>query len=52
MVVRWDDPRATRSGAFLRAVGRAVDRLGGCYYAAEDVGATQRDMDVIAEVTP
>lgn len=52
MVVQWDDPHATRPDAFLRAVGRAVDRLGGRYYAAEDVGATQRDMDVIAETTP
>jgi leucine dehydrogenase len=52
MVVRWDDPHASRSPAFLRAVGRAVDRLGGRYYAAEDVGASQRDMDGIAQVTP
>lgn len=52
MVVRWDDPLAARSDAFLRAVGRAVDRLGGRYYAAEDVGASQHDMDVIAQVTP
>ena len=52
MVVRWDDPHGTRSEAFLRAVGRAVDRLGGRYYAAEDVGASQRDMDGIAQVTP
>ncbi len=51
MVVRWDDPHAARSEAFLRAIGRAVDRLGGRYYAAEDVGASTRDMDGIAKET-
>ena len=48
MVVRWDDPHAERSESFVRAIGRAIDRLGGRYYAAEDVGASQRDMDLIA----
>jgi glutamate dehydrogenase/leucine dehydrogenase len=51
MVVRWDDPHATRSEAFLRTIGRAIDRLGGRYYAAEDVGASTRDMDVISQET-
>src|SRR5947208_14889612 len=45
MVVRWNDPHAERSETFLRAIGRAVDRLGGRYYAAEDVGAGQRDVE-------
>jgi leucine dehydrogenase len=51
-VVLWDDPRASRSDAFLRSLGRWVDALGGRYLAAEDVGASQRDMDVIARETP
>ncbi len=51
-VVMVDDPDAPRSEALLRALGRAIDELGGRYIAAEDVGATTRDMDVIAEETP
>jgi glutamate dehydrogenase/leucine dehydrogenase len=51
-VVMLDDPRAPRPEAFLRALGRAVDDLGGRYIAAEDVNATQADMDGIALVTP
>jgi leucine dehydrogenase len=51
-VVLVDDPDAERSPRFLHALGRAIHELGGRYLAAEDVGATQRDMDLIAEVTP
>ncbi|HEY7137118.1 MAG TPA: Glu/Leu/Phe/Val dehydrogenase dimerization domain-containing protein [Acidimicrobiia bacterium] len=51
-VVLVDDPDRPRSEASLRAMGRAIDELGGRYIAAEDVGATQRDMDVIAQETP
>jgi leucine dehydrogenase len=51
-VVRWDDPRRLRDDAFRRAIGRAIHLLGGRYLAAEDVGATQADMDGIARVTP
>src|SRR6476660_4231153 len=51
-VVLWDDARAVRSPDFLRALGRAIDELGGRYLAAEDVGATTADMDGIAAVTP
>jgi leucine dehydrogenase len=36
----------------LRALGRAIDELGGRYLAAEDVGASQADMDVLAQETP
>ena len=35
----------------MRAVGRAIERLGGSYVTAEDVGTTPDDMDTIAEVT-
>jgi glutamate dehydrogenase/leucine dehydrogenase len=50
-VVLWDDAHATRSDAFLGALGRAIEALGGRYLAAEDVGATQADMDGIARET-
>jgi glutamate dehydrogenase/leucine dehydrogenase len=50
-VVLWDDQRALRSEAFLGSLGRSIDALGGRYLAAEDVGATQRDMDEIARET-
>jgi leucine dehydrogenase len=51
-VVLWDVPDAPRSEDLLRAMGRAIDELGGRYIAAEDVGATPRDMQVIASETP
>ena len=51
-VVLVDDPDAPRSIELLHALGRAIHELGGRYLAAEDVGATTRDMDIIGEVTP
>jgi leucine dehydrogenase len=51
-VVLVDDPELPRSRELLHAMGRAIDEMGGRYLAAEDVGATMRDMDLIAEVTP
>jgi leucine dehydrogenase len=51
-VVVCDVPDAPRSEALLRAIGRAIDELGGRYIAAEDVGATPRDMQEIASETP
>lgn len=51
-VVLVGDPDAPRGEELLRALGRAIDELGGRYIAAEDVGATTRDMDVIAQETP
>jgi leucine dehydrogenase len=51
-VVLVDDPDAPRREELLRSLGRAIDELGGRYIAAEDVGATTRDMDVIAQETP
>ena len=50
-VVFWDEPRALRSGVFLSSLGRWIDALGGRYLAAEDVGASQHDMDGIARET-
>jgi leucine dehydrogenase len=46
------DPRTLRSDALLRAYARLVDRIGGRYLTAEDVGTTQADMDLIRTVTP
>jgi leucine dehydrogenase len=51
-VVLVDDPDVPRSVELLTALGRAIDELGGRYIAAEDVGATTRDMDLLDEVTP
>jgi leucine dehydrogenase len=51
-VVFWDDPRRPRTEEQLRVLGRWIDALGGRYLAAEDVGASQRDMDGIARETP
>ncbi|HEY4398529.1 MAG TPA: Glu/Leu/Phe/Val dehydrogenase dimerization domain-containing protein [Acidimicrobiia bacterium] len=51
-VVLVDDPDAPRGDALLQAMGRAIDDLGGRYIAAEDVGATPHDMQVIASETP
>ena len=37
--------------ALLRAYGRSLDRLGGTYITAADVGTTSADFDVIGEIT-
>jgi glutamate dehydrogenase/leucine dehydrogenase len=50
-VVLWEDPHRSRTEPFLRALGQAIDELGGRYIAAEDVGATPSDMDGIARET-
>lgn len=46
------DPARDKSPALLHAMGRAVDRLGGRYVMADDVGTTVRDMEMIRQVTP
>jgi leucine dehydrogenase len=46
------DPRTARTDALMTAYARFVDRLGGRYLTAEDVGTTQADMDLIRTVTP
>ena len=50
-VVMLPSPDAPHSDAMLAALGRAIDELGGRYLAAEDVGATPRDMDMLARET-
>jgi leucine dehydrogenase len=51
-VVLLDAPDAPHPEVLVRALGRGIDELGGRYLAAEDVGATQADMDVLALETP
>lgn len=46
------DPATTRTDALIAAYARAVDRLGGAYLTAEDVGTTQADMDLVRSITP
>jgi glutamate dehydrogenase/leucine dehydrogenase len=50
-VVLLDEPDQPHSDAMLLALGRTIDDLGGRYLAAEDVGATPGDMNVIARET-
>ena len=46
------DPAVLRTDDLIRTYARFVDRLGGRYLTAEDVGTTQADMDLIRTVTP
>src|SRR5207244_785685 len=46
------DPRTQRTEALITGYARLVDRLGGRYLTAEDVGTTQADMDLIHTITP
>ena len=45
------DSRSEKTPGMMRAMGRAVERLGGRYIIAEDVGAEVADMDEIATET-
>ena len=45
------DPAQEKSPALLQAMGRAIDRLGGRYITAEDVGTSAADMVEIREAT-
>jgi leucine dehydrogenase len=45
------DPRTDKSEALFRALGRAIDTLGGRYYTGEDVGTAPADMDWAHEET-
>ena len=45
------DSRTEKTPGMIRAMGRAVERLGGRYIIAEDVGAEVADMDQIARET-
>jgi leucine dehydrogenase len=45
------DSRKDKSEALFRALGRAIDSLGGRYYTGEDVGTSPADMDCAREET-
>lgn len=45
------DPRSQKTPELFRAVGRAVERVGGRYIVAEDVGTSPADMEQIASQT-
>lgn len=45
------DARTEKTPAMLRALGRAVDAMGGRYITAEDVGMTVSDIDTIRGYT-
>jgi glutamate dehydrogenase/leucine dehydrogenase len=46
------DPARDKSEALLRAYGRFVHTLGGRYVAAQDIGTTPADLDIVATETP
>ncbi len=45
------DPHTEKTPACLRAFGRALKKLGGTYYTAEDSGTSVGDMEIIATET-
>jgi valine dehydrogenase (NAD+) len=45
------DPARTKTEPLLRAYARYIERLGGTYLTAEDVGTTQADMDLMRQET-
>ena len=45
------DPRRDKSPALLRAMGRVVERQGGRYIIADDIGTTLDDLAVMREAT-
>ncbi len=45
------DPARAKTPALLRAMGRAVERLGGRYIIADDIGTTLADLAVMREAT-
>jgi len=45
------DPRGDKSESLFKKFGRVIDRLGGSYITAEDVGVTVADMRLVAEAT-
>ncbi|MCL6595621.1 MAG: leucine dehydrogenase [Firmicutes bacterium] len=45
------DPAKDKSEALWRALGAFIDRMGGVYITAEDVGTTPEDMEQVAQST-
>ncbi len=50
--VIWGDPAKDKSDTLLKAFAKHVDRLGGQYIVAEDVGISLEDIEFIRETTP
>jgi leucine dehydrogenase len=50
-VVIMGDPREIKTPALMRALGRAVERFGGAYVTAEDVGTTVADFAEVRKET-
>lgn len=46
------DPSTAKTPELLRAYGRFLNRLGGSYITAADVGTTSEDLDLVGEATP
>lgn len=46
------DPRKEKSPALLRSFAEHVNRLGGTYHTAEDVGIGMADADIMASASP
>jgi leucine dehydrogenase len=45
------DPRKIKNPALLRSFGAHINRLGGRYYTAEDMGIKPQDLDIVHEQT-
>ncbi|HMX53994.1 MAG TPA: Glu/Leu/Phe/Val dehydrogenase dimerization domain-containing protein, partial [Plasticicumulans sp.] len=45
------DPRRDKTPALLRAMGEAIERLGGRYVGAEDSGTAVADLQLMAQTT-
>ena len=45
------DPKRAKTPALIRAMGRAVERLGGRYIVADDIGTTLDDLALMRAVT-
>ena len=45
------NPKKLKSEALFKALGRAIDNLGGRYYTAEDVNITTTDMAIVNQST-
>lgn len=49
--VIWGDSRKDKTPEMFRALGRAIESLGGRYWTAEDVGVSPSDMKEVAKET-
>ncbi len=49
--VIWGNSKTDKTPELFRALGRAIETLGGRYWSAEDVGVSVHDMAYAAEIT-